>query len=754
MIRKTILFLLATCSVAQAKDTLNYFDLSLKELMEIEVYVPGAITTMAPLEIPASVTIINSKSIQLSPARNIYDLLEIYVPGAFWMNHEEGPHPGIRGVISNRNDKFLLLVNGRKMNNKQIYGAKSELEQWDMGDIERIEIIRGPGSVTYGPGAVAGVINISTFTGTTHQGTHAKVAYLDDYQSRLLSVSHGEENEDYNLYSYFSIVDTNGTSARHFLVNKDGTSGFVGEDIKLTDVPLDYYADYIDDPQLKLHTDIDWLNGWRGWLRYTQQGSNWKGNEVKSDFSGELLNQQGTRDRQFTATLENQRKLNKAMDLNSIISVDSYDAERRKESVNHPDPVHPLNMESNFAEHELLLKSTLNWKPNIETQMAVGVEFSYDRFGAGWGDSSSDMRLGEGADIVSGPNSNAILLNNKGSADRAGNELFVGNGWSTNTFSIFAEANHKLNQKHKLLISGRMDKNTYTDWLFSPRIALVSNISDGHITKLIVQRSIRMNSAAQLYANEQNNNPSETEEIDSLEFIYTARPTSSISTQLSIFTNKLDVIAWQGDVNKTTRVGALELVGLEGELQYKWGENLFGLNYSYIKQNDWDMADGIDSSGISYADYNADLGNSTQVGYGNNLNNWATHALKLYTNLQLNQHWLLHVNARYFSDMDGALDGLQGLQNSVTGTIDESAALNALSRVDTEGVYEADFRINAQLRYNLSEQLRLEIYALNLYGSNDNKRYAYDTGNDDPRPRRVRYTEEPRVYGIQVQYKF
>ena len=754
MIKKIILLLLATCSVVQAKDTVDYLELSLEELMAIEVYVPGAITTMTPLETPASVTVINSESIQLSPARNIYDLLEIYVPGAFWMNHEEGPHPGIRGIIANRNDKFLLLVNGRKMNNKQIYGAKSELEQWDMGDIEKIEVIRGPGSVTYGPGAIAGVINITTFSGDTREGTYAKTGYLDDYQSSLLSISHGEKNSDYHLFSHFSIVDTHGTHTKHFLVNNDGTSGFVGEDIKLTDETLDYYADYLNNPQIKLHTDINWLNGWRGWLRYTQQGSNWKGNEVKSDFSGELLNQQGTRDRQLTVTLENQDTLDNGLDLTNLISIDSYDAERRKEQVNHPDPAHPLNMESNFAEHELILNSTLNWKPSDETQVATGFEYSYERFGAGWGDSTRDMRLGEDADIVNGPDSNAILLGNNGSADKDGNALFVGSGWSTSTLSIFAEANHKFNATHKLLVSGRADKNSYSDWLFSPRIALVSDLADGHITKLIVQRSVRMNTAGQLYANNLNGMPSDNETIDSLEFIYTARPTSSLSTQLTIFTNELDVIGFQGDVNTTTHVGELNLFGLEAELQYKWGKSLFGLNYSYVKQRDWDMATGIDSSGISYADYNADLGNSIQTGYGNNLNNWSTHALKLYSNLQLSQNWVLHLNARYFSDMDGALDGLQGLQNAVTGTADEAAALSALSRVRAEGVYEADFRFNAKLRYSLSQQLTLEIYALNLYGSNDNKRYAYDTGNDDPTPRRVRYTEEPRAYGIQAQYKF
>ncbi len=149
---------------AQEKDIQieDLFKMSMEELMKIKVNVPAAITKLSLFETPASITRITAKDIQLTPARNIYDLIEIYVPGAIWMNYENGPSPGVRGSIVHRNYKYLLLLNGRVMNSKGHYGAKSELEQWDMSDIREIDIIRGPGSVTYGPGAVAGVINIVT----------------------------------------------------------------------------------------------------------------------------------------------------------------------------------------------------------------------------------------------------------------------------------------------------------------------------------------------------------------------------------------------------------------------------------------------------------------------------------------------------------------------------------------------------------------------------------------------------------------
>ena len=147
---------------AIAQQNTPYFDMSFDELLNTEVYGPAALTKLSRLKTPASATTISEEDIKYSAARNIYDLIETYVPGAFWMNNENGPNLGMRGILVDYNYKYLLLVNNRAVNSKAHSGAKSELEQWDLSDIQRIEVVRGPGSVTYGPGAVAGVINIIT----------------------------------------------------------------------------------------------------------------------------------------------------------------------------------------------------------------------------------------------------------------------------------------------------------------------------------------------------------------------------------------------------------------------------------------------------------------------------------------------------------------------------------------------------------------------------------------------------------------
>jgi len=114
--------------------------MTLKELLQVKVSVPAALTKLTHAETPGSITVITAEDIRLTPARNIYDLIEVYVPGAIWMNYEEGLQLGIRGIIANQNYKYLLRVNGRLMNNNTHFGAKSGFEQWDMSDTQRIEI--------------------------------------------------------------------------------------------------------------------------------------------------------------------------------------------------------------------------------------------------------------------------------------------------------------------------------------------------------------------------------------------------------------------------------------------------------------------------------------------------------------------------------------------------------------------------------------------------------------------------------------
>jgi len=94
------------------------------------VQASGTLAPLAQREAPVSVTGITAEDIRLTPHRNLLDLIEVYVPGAMVMTHSDGMKLGMRGIISDRNVKFLLLVNGRNINQTAHSGAAAELTNW------------------------------------------------------------------------------------------------------------------------------------------------------------------------------------------------------------------------------------------------------------------------------------------------------------------------------------------------------------------------------------------------------------------------------------------------------------------------------------------------------------------------------------------------------------------------------------------------------------------------------------------------
>ena len=734
----------------------NLFNLSLEELLNTKVKVAGAITSMTLAEQPFSITTISSESIAMTPARNLADLMETYVPGVFWMNSEIGPLIGMRGSLVNKNFKYLLLVNGRVMNSKGFFGVKSELEQWDLGDVEQIQIIRGPGAVTYGPGAVSGVINITTKRFNLSNDSSLEIRYNDTYDSKGVSLSNQFETNFANFYSFLSVTRSQGDSAPHFLVNDNDELGFVGRDFDLDKEPLDYFADFLDKPQIKFHLDGQFNNDWRVWFRYTQQGSNWKSNEVKSEFDGELINQQGTRDRQWTLTTEKTFSIRDNLSLTTMLSADSFDAERRIENERGPVPASMLNHKLNYSESEFFARALFNWQLDNDLQNALSFEYSYDEYGPGWNDRPQEFRFGENSDIINGPDSEALEAGNKGSADRNGPPIFAGKGWSTDTFAIVGEMNKSYENNMQLVLSARLDKTANSNWLLSPRIVVSSQFTKGQFLRVIAQRSGRFNNAGQNYAESLTGGAPEQEHLKSIELNYSAFIDENHTIQASFFSNDAEVISWNGELNESLEVGNHRVAGFESEYLYKTTNLTFGINFSTTKQISWDLADGLSRSGISYSDYNQPLDDSNAIltSIGNDINNWPNNALKTFINWQASDQWTLHINAHGLWDFQGAQDGLNGLQLAVAGEPEEPDTLNSLAIVESAGAYDTDIRLNASVNYQFNDHFSINIYAQNLLDSNNNNRYAEDSGNDEVAPRRVRFTVEPRSVGIKFKYRW
>lgn len=121
------------------------------------------------MEAPAIMTVITAEEIHKMGVDTLYDVLR-YVPGATVIETYYGySSVTFRGITQTHyNDKSLLLINGHHPLYDVVVGSYY-LEQIPISVIERIEVIRGPGSVLYGTNAFAGVINVITKNGRDFQ---------------------------------------------------------------------------------------------------------------------------------------------------------------------------------------------------------------------------------------------------------------------------------------------------------------------------------------------------------------------------------------------------------------------------------------------------------------------------------------------------------------------------------------------------------------------------------------------------------
>lgn len=134
-------------------------EVSLDDLLKTDVDVASKVP-QTYREVPGVITVITREEIMDSGARDLEDIL-LLVPGfSLGIDVEGVTDVGVRGNWGHEG-KVLLLVDGQQMN-ETLYSTNQLGNHYPVDQIERIEIIRGPGSAIYGGYAELAVINVIT----------------------------------------------------------------------------------------------------------------------------------------------------------------------------------------------------------------------------------------------------------------------------------------------------------------------------------------------------------------------------------------------------------------------------------------------------------------------------------------------------------------------------------------------------------------------------------------------------------------
>jgi iron complex outermembrane recepter protein len=149
----------------------KYSSMSLEDLLKVEITSVSGVAA-AWFGSPAAITVITGEDLRRHGFRTLADALRM-VPGmqvARPNAHEWAVSArGFNNLFAN---KLLVLVNGRQVYDVRFAGVLWDAQDVLLEDLDRIEVIRGPGATLWGANAVNGVINITTKRARDTQGLY------------------------------------------------------------------------------------------------------------------------------------------------------------------------------------------------------------------------------------------------------------------------------------------------------------------------------------------------------------------------------------------------------------------------------------------------------------------------------------------------------------------------------------------------------------------------------------------------------
>jgi hypothetical protein len=651
----------------------------------------AALTETTRAAVPATITKITQEDIHTSGARDLFELLDIYVPNFQWIRHHwELGHMGLRGIISDREDKYLLLVNGRVMNDKTHFGAASERDIVLLDDIHHIDVIRGPGSSVVGPGAVSMVISIYTDTALTFQGTkvQARGGVIDQFSS--LEFKHGRqwENAEGGVFFYGGLGTRDGAPQDEAPLVIGATNppnpgfgnpttlyeGYAAGDNVNNPINNDREA-YQGQMPLKMYTDVTYED-LQIWTRYTRSGYQFElapaaGFHFPAGF-GTFVPQAQSQTGLQQITVASRYDTEVTEDLRFIAQGgwDSMDFAR----ILFPGGGSPAEA---YREEELNARALFVWDSFVDHSVAFGSEFYQDWFGL-----------------------ESHMLNAPPTIGRVGGTGFK--PWDAQTYSILIEDQWRINDEWTSFLGGRWDNNTYTPWMYSPRAVVVYSPEDWITWKMLLNRSLRMNFAEELRSGWLNTgNDSMPEILRSYEFRHERAPSENFSWALSAFYIDLDAIGWNGTAGASTLLGNQTQWGLEAEAYTNTRVCRRGWSHCYTKLLGYTLADPSVPTQITAA----------PEGFGNDLANWSNHITKFIAHKQLSQSWSTDASLRYYWGFPGSED-IQRRTNSNPANFGTSVP--GWERPWRENVF-----FNLGLDYKYNDHVRLRMDGYNLLGGFD-----------------------------------
>lgn len=573
----------ATALSSEVGDSL--WDISLEELGQIRV-VSIASGTSTPLDKAAAVTsVIQADDIAAMGATDLDQVLET-VPGLH-VNHSDqafSPKYVFRGITSSFNPQALMLINGIPATTMMFGNRGNAWGGMPVKAIERIEVIRGPGSALYGADAYAGVINIITkhVQDIPQTVVGGRVGSFDTRGGWLESAT---EVGDIGLSLVLEYQTTDGWDET---IDHDAQTNFdsvFGTAASLAPGPVNTGVDQID------------LRFEAGNERWTfHMGLQDRSNVGTGPGIAQALDPEG----QYGST-----RINADYSYSWIDVMDGLDLEARVSVFRiSQDPETDIVLYPAGAFGGAFPDGLIGSPGYEENQARFDLSsiyngFDHHRVQAGIGAFWADLY-----DVSERKNFNPDLSPRGQVEDVSDDPSQV---WMPEedrvNYYLFLQDEWQFDQNWQLVSGVRYDYYTDFGSTVNPRIALIWATTDSLTTKLLYGRAFRAPSLNELYVA---NNPVtvgnpdlDPETIDTLELAFSHQLTSSVSYGANLFYYRIDDLitsmAQVGQVAaKYANVGEREGYGVEMETLYEPRADLtLAANYAYQRATDQDTDEPV-----------------------------------------------------------------------------------------------------------------------------------------------------------------
>jgi outer membrane receptor for ferrienterochelin and colicin len=201
-----IIFIFCVISSGFGKNTNK---MSLEELMNTKV-ITASKEEISMEKAPAMISVFTGQEIELSGAKTFWEVLKL-LPGVVVIDNEQNNFIGFRGdKYDHQATHVLMLINSIPINMEGYNGGffnQVIYKTLPVESIERIEILKGPGSVLYGSNAFVGVINVITKKEKDRTFANASFGSLN---TKRMAFGVSKNYEDFSFNFFANYLNTDG----------------------------------------------------------------------------------------------------------------------------------------------------------------------------------------------------------------------------------------------------------------------------------------------------------------------------------------------------------------------------------------------------------------------------------------------------------------------------------------------------------------------------------------------------------------